>query len=99
MVTVAAISLAPGIVRDLHAAVAVVRDADRACDDVIRDHRAADLLAQLDLRLGFAELAAAHQQRAACRLDRVPAFAVPVPLDEGAVAEPDRAGPGDARDL
>src|SRR5438874_757028 len=88
-----------GIVSYLHAPSAVVRDPRGAGDHVITDHGAADRFAELDLRLVLAELAAADQDRAAFDLQGVPALAVVIPLDEGAVAEADGAGAGDARDL
>src|SRR5947207_20295 len=88
-----------GIVSYLHAPSAVVRDPRGAGDHVITDHGAADRFAELDLRLVLAELAAADQDGAAFDLQGVPAFAVVIPLDEGAVTEADGALAGDSGDL
>ena len=59
---------------DADGALAAVRDAGFAGDDVIGDNGAADGFAKLDLRFVLAEFAAADQNRAALNLERGPAL-------------------------
>src|SRR5438046_1962921 len=88
-----------GIIGDPHGALAAVGDARRPPEKVVTDDGAADLLAQLDLRLVLLELAPAHQDAAALHAQgRAPLFPV-VPLHERAIAEADRTATGDPRDL
>src|SRR5438445_3212988 len=87
------------ITRDADGALAVIRDACLAGDDVIGNNGAADGFTELDLRFVLPELTAADQNRAALDLKRGPAFFLVIPLNESAIAKADGAFAGNFGDL
>ena len=87
------------ITRDADGALAAVRDAGFAGDDVIGDHGAPDGCTEIDLRFVFPEFTTADQNRAALNLERGPALFLVVPLNECAVAKTDGTLAGNLGDL
>ena len=77
----------------------LVRHAQFALDDIVRDYGPLHARAQRNLRLVFLEFAPAYDQIPTLDLKRVPAFLVAIPLHERAITESDRAIAGDPADL
>src|SRR5438132_5694155 len=73
------------IVRDVERRLAVICDSGLSREDIVRNHRSADILPKFNLRLVFPKLAAADQHRSARSLDCMPALLVVVPLHERAI--------------
>src|SRR5204863_711496 len=65
----------------------------------VGDNRAPHAFAEFHLRLILVELTTAHQNRSALHLERVAAFLIVIPLNEGAVAKANGASAGDPGDL
>ena len=87
------------IASDAHRALAAVRDACLAGDDVIGDNGAADGFTEIDLRFVLPEFTTADQNRAALDLERGSTFFLVVPLNESAIAKADGAFAGNFGDL
>ena len=88
-----------GTACDADGALAVVRDAGFAGDDVIGDNGAADGFTELDLRFVLAEFTATNQNRSALDLERGSTLFLVVPLNESAIAKADGAFAGNFGDL